>query len=82
MNQKHPENVENFRCPGSIITNYAKCTHDIRYIIVVAKAAFKRHETIHQRTRIKFKEETNEVLIWSVALCGVETGTRRKMDQK
>jgi len=31
-------------------------------MIVVAKAAFKRNETFHQQIRLKFKEDTNEVL--------------------
>jgi hypothetical protein len=36
----------------------------------------------HQQTGIKFKEETSKVLHWSIALCGAETWTLRKVDQK
>ena len=62
MNAKHTENVEYFKCLGSIITNYAKCTHDIRYVIVVAKTASKKNVAFHKQTELKFKEETSEVL--------------------
>ena len=34
--------LENFSCVGSMITNDARCTHEIKSRIVVAKAAFNR----------------------------------------
>jgi hypothetical protein len=48
MNQKSPDIVEYFKCLSSIITNYAKCTQYVRYMIVVEKAAFKKNATFHQ----------------------------------
>ena len=62
MNHKHPENVENCRCWGVVRANYAKCTHVIRHVNVLAKTAFKRNENFHRQIRLKFKGETNEVL--------------------
>ena len=65
-----------------MITNDAKCTREIKSRIVMAKAAFDRKKTFHQQIGLKFKEETNKMLIWSIALYGVETWTLRKVDQK
>jgi hypothetical protein len=64
MNQRHPENVEYFKCLGSAITNYAKCTHDVRYVIVIVKVAFKKNVTFHKQIGLKFKDETSELLHW------------------
>jgi hypothetical protein len=45
------------------------------------KAGFKKKKAFRQQFGIKFKEETCEVLIWQIALCGGETWTLRKVDQ-
>jgi len=63
MNQKHQGNMKYFKCLGSIITNYAKCTHDTRYKIIVAKAAFKKNETFHQQIGLNVKEKASEMLL-------------------
>ena len=39
-------------------------------------------EYFHQQIGFKFKEETNKFWTWSIALCGAETWTLRKADQK
>ena len=39
-------------------------------------------ESFHQQIRLKFKEETNEVLHWSITFYGSETWTLRKVYQK
>jgi hypothetical protein len=57
MNQKRQGIVEYFKCLGNIITNYAKCAHDTRYVSVVAKAAFKKNVTFHQQIGLKVKEK-------------------------
>jgi hypothetical protein len=69
------ENVEefNFLYLGSMITNDARCKREIKTRIAMAKAAFNRNKTLHQQIRLRAKEETGEVLIWSIALYGVET---------
>jgi len=34
------------------------------------KAGFNKKKAFRQQVGIKFKEETSEVLIWQIALCG------------
>jgi hypothetical protein len=55
------ENVEEFNSLGSMITDDAKCTREIKARIVMAKAAFNK-KTIHQQIKLRAKEETSEVL--------------------
>ena len=55
IDQKQLENVEYFNYLSSMITNDARCTHEIKYRIAVAKAAFNK--TFHQQTGLKFKEK-------------------------
>jgi hypothetical protein len=42
IEQKQLENVESFKCLGSILTNDGKCTCEIKCRIVMAKAAFNK----------------------------------------
>jgi len=44
-----------------MITNDARFTHEIKYRIAMAKAAFSKKKTFHQQI-VTFKEATNEVL--------------------
>jgi hypothetical protein len=47
------------------------------------KSAFNRkRKSFHQQIRLKFKEETNGMLHWSIAFYGSETWTLRKVYQK
>jgi hypothetical protein len=39
IDQKQPENVEYSNCLSSIVTNYARCTREIKSRIPMAKAA-------------------------------------------
>jgi hypothetical protein len=45
-----------------MITNDARCTHEIKFRIVMAKAAFNKKTLFHQQTGLKFKEESSSVL--------------------
>jgi hypothetical protein len=49
IDQKQVKNVEYFSYPGSIITNYARCTCEIE-------------SRIDQQINLKFKDETSKVL--------------------
>jgi len=60
--QKQPENVEYFNYLGSMITNAARCTCEIKSRIAMAKAAFNKKVTLHQKTELQFKEETSKLL--------------------
>jgi hypothetical protein len=42
IDQKQLENVEYLNCFGSVITNDARCTREIKYSIAMAKAAFNK----------------------------------------
>jgi hypothetical protein len=44
MQQKQRENVEYFQYLGSMITNNASCTREIKSSIVMAKAAFDKKD--------------------------------------
>jgi hypothetical protein len=54
-----------------MITNDARCTHEIKIMIAVAAAASNKKKTFHQSVGLNFKEETGKVLhlersfIWS-----------------
>ena len=55
------QNVEYFKYLGSMITNDAKSTREIKSGIDMAKAAFNK-KILHHHTGLKFEEETSEVL--------------------
>jgi hypothetical protein len=60
IDQKH---VECFNCVGSMITNDARCTREIKSRIAVAKSVFNKKKTFfYQQIGRKFKEETSEML--------------------
>jgi hypothetical protein len=60
IDQKQLENVEYINCLGSKITNDARCTREIKYRIVMAKAAFSRKKTFcNSKLDLNFKEETS-----------------------
>jgi hypothetical protein len=46
IDQKQLENVEYFNYLGSMITNDARCTREIKFRIAMAKAAFNRKKTL------------------------------------
>jgi hypothetical protein len=51
-----------------IIINYGKCTCEFKSRIAMAKAAFNRNYTFHQRNGRKFQEYTSEVKSLSTPL--------------
>jgi hypothetical protein len=57
MDQKQLETVEYFNCLGGMITNDARCTREIKFRIVLPKAAFHRKKTsFTSKLDLKFKE--------------------------
>ena len=60
--QKQLENLEYFNYLGSIITNYARCTSEIKSMIVMEKVALNMKENLYKQIGLKFKEETCELL--------------------
>jgi CRISPR/Cas system-associated exonuclease Cas4 (RecB family) len=62
IDQKQLQNVEYFNYLGSMITNYAICKREIKSRIVMAKAAFNKQDSFHQKFGLKFKEENSKML--------------------
>ena len=46
IDQKYLENVECLKYFGSMLTNYGRCTCEIKYRIAMAKAAFNKKKTL------------------------------------
>jgi hypothetical protein len=63
IDQKQLENVEYFDCLGIMIIIDARFTHEIKYRIDVAKAAFSKKTTFHQQIGLM------KWYSWCIALC-------------
>jgi hypothetical protein len=74
VDQKQLENAEYFSYLGSMITNDAKCTHEIKSGIGMEKAAFNRKKTIFiSKLGLSLRKKLVKWRIWSIALYGAET---------
>jgi hypothetical protein len=83
IDQNQLENVEYFNYLGSMITNYARCTREIKSRTAMAKAAFNKKKNLFtSKLDLKLRKKLEKCYIWSIALYGAETWTLRKMDQK
>jgi hypothetical protein len=83
IDQNQLDNVEYFNYLGSMITNDARCTREINFRIVMAKATFNKKKTLFtSKLDLNLRRKLVKCYIWSIALCGAETWTHRKVDQK
>jgi hypothetical protein len=83
IDKKPVENVEGFNYLGSMITNDARCTREIKARIAMTKAAFKKKNTLFTiKLDLELRKTLVKCYIWSIALYGAETWTLRKLDQK
>jgi hypothetical protein len=83
IDQKQLLNVEYFNYFGSMITNDARCTCEIKSRIAMAKAAFKKKKNLFtSKLNLNLRKKLIKCYIWSMALYGAETWTLRKVDQK
>ena len=57
IGQKQPEGVEYFNYLGSMITDDARCTLEIKCRIAMAQADFNK-KNFHQQTGLALTEET------------------------
>jgi hypothetical protein len=74
--------VEYFSYLGSTITN-DRCTREIKSRIAMAKAAFNKKKNLFtSKLDVNLRKILVECYICSIALCGAETWTLRKVDQK
>jgi hypothetical protein len=66
-----------------MITNDARCTHEIKSRIVMAKAAFNKKKALFTgKLVLNLKKKLVNCYIWNIALYSAETSTFRKVDQK
>jgi hypothetical protein len=83
IDQKQLENVEYFNYFGSIITNDARCTHEIKFRIAMAKAPINKKKTLFtSKLDLNLRKKLVKCYIWSIALYGAEMWTLWKVDQK
>ena len=83
INQTQVENVECFKYLGSMLTDGGRCTGEIKCRIAMAKAAFNNKKNLFTGTLdLELRKKLVKYYIWSIALCGAETGTVRAVDKK
>jgi hypothetical protein len=75
--------VSYFNCLGSLITDDARFTCEIRSRIAMPKAAFIKKKTLFTSTLdLHLRKKLVQLYIWSIALYRSETWTLWKVDQK
>jgi hypothetical protein len=68
---------------GSMTTNYARCTCEIKSRIAIGTATFNKKKTLPtSKLDLNLRMKLVKCYIWSIALHGAETWTLRKVDQK
>jgi hypothetical protein len=83
IEQKQLKNVEYLNYLGSMLTSDARCTREIKSRIAMEKAAFNKKKTLFTNKQdLNLRKKLVKCHIWSIALCGAETWTLRKADQK
>jgi hypothetical protein len=82
IDQKLLENLEYFKYMGSMITNDARCTSEIKSIIVTARASFSRKKKLFSsKLNLNLRNKQLKRYISSTELYGAETWTHRKVHQ-
>jgi len=85
IDQKQLENVESFKCLGSILTNDGRCTCEIKCRIAMAKAKAacnKKRVLFTSTLDLELRKKLAKCYIWSITLYGAETWTLRAVEQK
>jgi hypothetical protein len=72
IDKKQVKNMEEFKYLGSMITNDARCTREIKARIAIAKAAFNKKKTLFP-SKLQLRKKLVKCYIWSIALYGAET---------
>jgi hypothetical protein len=77
------ENVEYFNYLGSMITNDARFTREIKSRIATGKAAFNKKKTLFiSKLDLNVRKKIAICYIWNIALYATQTWTFWKVDQK
>jgi hypothetical protein len=66
IDQKQLENVEYFNYLGSMITNDARCTREIKSRIVMTKAAFNKKNLSTSKLDLNLRKKLIKCYIWSI----------------
>ena len=81
--QKQLDDVECFNYLGSIITDDARYTREIKYRIAMAKAAIIRKKNlVSSKLDLNLRKKLAKCYAWNIALSGAETWTLWNVDQK
>jgi hypothetical protein len=83
INQNQLNSVGYFSYLGSMITNVAKFTLEIKCRMVMAKAAFNNKKSLFTtKLKLNLKKKLVNSHIWITDLNGAETWSLRTIDQK
>jgi hypothetical protein len=79
IDRKKPvANVEEFNYLGSMITNDARCTRELKARIAKAKAAINKKKTLFtSNLDLELRKKLVTCYIWNIAFYGAETWTLR-----
>ena len=65
IDQKQLENVECYKCLGSMLTNDGRCTREIKSRIAMAKAAFNKMKTLFtSKFDLKLRKKLVKCYLW------------------
>jgi hypothetical protein len=65
-----------------MITYDARCTYEIKSRIAMAKAAFNKKTLFTSKLDLNLRRKLVKCYIWNIDLCGAETWTLQKVNQK
>ena len=83
VGQKLLETVGCLSCVGNLITIDVRCAYEIKFRIVVIRASFNKKEThFTSKLDVNLRMKAVNCYVWSRTLCGAETWTLRRVDQK
>jgi len=72
--QKQLENMEYFNFLGSMIANDARCKHEIKSRIAMAKTSFnKKMALCTSKLDLNLRKKAVKCCNWSITLCGAQT---------
>jgi hypothetical protein len=76
------KNLEYSECLGSLITNNARRMREIKSMIAMGEAVFNKKSLFTVKLDLSLRNKVVKPYIWSIAVCGGDTWTLRKVDQK
>jgi hypothetical protein len=83
IDEKQMENMECLNSWCSLITNDASCRRGIKSGIAMAIASFNKKKNLFtSKLNFNLRKKLAKCCILSIALCGAETGTLRRVDQR